>query len=168
MFCHHSEALLLSGSNSLARPCCACRLDVCAGKGEDVAAAMEAALPSLTALTQLVLASAPTVPAALASLPRLARFGWTTTTYKESQALAQPGGMQLPSGAWLASLQELNAPAALVDASLAVLAPAATPSLRGLSIPSSAEELLPVQARILAWASGHPALRRLDINWVRS
>lgn len=145
-----------------------CRLDSCSGSSEDVAAATEAGLPHLSALNQLVLGAAPAVPAALASLPNLVRFGWSAGSARGSSKRPKPDSLRLPGGAWLASLQELSAPGAMLDASLAELAPAATPSLHTVSIPGFSDELLPMQTRILAWASAHPGLRRLDINWVRS
>ncbi|PRW33270.1 small GTP-binding [Chlorella sorokiniana] len=143
-------------------------LDTCTGRREQVAAATEAALPHLTALTQLVLGAAPAVPAALTALTNLARFGWTAGSGRDNEKRPKPDSLQLPGGAWLAGLQELSAPSAMLDASLAELAPTATPSLRQVSVPGFSDNLLPVQGRILAWASTHPGMRRLDINWVRS
>lgn len=131
-------------------------------------AATEAALSHLTALTQLVLGAAPAVPAALASLTCLARFAWTAGSGRGKEKLPKPDSLRLPGGVWLASMQALNAPGAMVDASLAELAPSATPNLRLVSIPSFNDQLLPAQARILEWASSHPSLRRLEISWVRS
>lgn len=163
-----SRLVHCSVSGPLALHPCArrCRLDRCTG--EDVAAATEAGLPHLTALTQLVLNVAPAVPAALASLPNLARFGFQWASSTTSLQRLQPDSLRLPAGAWLTSLQELSGPGAMVDASVAVLAPAATPSLCAVSIPGFSDELLPTQARILAWASAHPGLRRLDITSVHS
>lgn len=146
-------------------PCLICRLDACNGR-DSVAAATEAGLSTLPGLTQLVLGRAPAVPQAMTRLTNLARFGWLSSS--ASGSFASPDSLRLPGGAWLAGVQEMSAPAAMLDASLAELAPSATPSLRQLSIPGFFEELLPVQARILAWASTHPALRRLTVDHLRS
>ena len=118
------------------------------GTDEEKTAALEAALPPLQHLTQLVLKGMPGVaPAALGALSRLQRFG-VEGTENESQVL--------PRGAWLNSLREVALPPQVLAANLGVLSGAV--ALERVDVRSLFGASVLTQTAILRWVAEHPSV----------
>lgn len=117
------------------------------------------ALPALQHLThlglELVLLSP---PASLASLRQLRSFGFLS--YEDSDDPEDPG--QLPAGPWVAGLQRLAGSCSLLTASLPVLEAASQLQELGLLVVVDSEQQAAL--RILQWAAGRPALRRVRVE----
>ncbi|PRW58954.1 disease resistance N [Chlorella sorokiniana] len=108
------------------------------------------------------------VPAEVGSLPQLANFCWRHGSSEELQDL------QLPAGAWLASLRQLALPLDMAAASLQRLTAARQleclviqpyhPHWQGKPTQEEVRQRQLHQAAVLAWAVQHPRLSRLGLD----
>ena len=121
---------------------------------EEKTVALEAALPPLQHLTQLVLEGMPGVaPAALGTLSRLQRFG---VEGKNNESLV------LPRGAWLNSLREVALPPQVLAANVGVLSGAV--ALERVDVGSLFGASVIAQTAILCWVAEHPSVSRLAMS----